>query len=871
MRDCEFPTHGWRERGLRHLCLALLALIAAGTAGAQTHLGTDFWFVNGFGAGSWFSIRVANPGTISADVTIVNAGTGTNVGTVLPGEVLDFVLLDQDIPTEGTLTSSAPVFHLTSTSDVAVFVFDGEDAGGSNDAMLVLPVPSLGQEYRIATYFNPGSGSGGPFVGVLAASSGTTNIQLFDETGTLENSATLVQGQYFQRLNELMITMSVPEDDMTGWRVVADQPVAVFSGVVSTYVGPGFTAADTLFQQLMHEGLASTGFAVAPTGTRPLGCTTPISCAPDLFRFVALEDATSIETEPPIMPSSVLDAGEYVELTSAVSFVITADKPFLGYRYLLSTGAVVGDNPAPGTGDPTLINITPPEYFRREYIFHSDATFFDNFINITAPVGTSLLLDGVPITTPCEAIGDVGGVSYCGIRQPVSAGVHTVTNGTTDNGFGLDVTGFVPFASYGYPAGLGLNCNTGIDGFMKDLPADNGAEPNPSVGPYWMSEDMWVRNAADPSLLFVGQHQDPIVGTTNYLYVRLRNRGCDDLTLGDVRTYFSKAAASFDWDGDWVGDFPDGDVIGSQPVGVVAYGDEVVLEFAWTPVATGHFCLLARLDSVQDPMTFAEGINTLTNTKNNNNIVWKNIFVVDQPVGVLETYVAIARNIHPVQRPIDLVFGNVQDPLQRSFLNNGAITVVLTQTMYDAWVAGGSRSQGMAAIPQTTTFRALAPYARLDNIAMAPGEEHLVRLTFQHFGSGPNDRLDPYVLTQWSVAGTVLDGGLTYVFPVPGEVSSTTGSTPLVFTDDVTLQWGAAAESSAEWFNLYRGVSGSLAAGDYGTCLQSDLPANTTMDADRPPVGVAWTYLVTGEGAGGEGTPGQQSSGSPRVLATPCP
>ena len=88
---------------------------------------------------------------------------------------------------------------------------------------------------------------------------------------------------------------------------------------------------------------------------------------------------------------------------------------------------------------------------------------------------------------------------------------------------------------------------------------------------------------------------------------------------------------------------------------------------------------------------------------------------------------------------------------------------------------------------------------------------------------------------------------------------------------DVTLEWSAATESSAEWFNLYRGDSGSLAAGNYGTCLQHDLPTNTTTDTDRPPAGVAWTYLVTGEGAGGEGTPGQQPDGAPRVLTTPCP
>jgi hypothetical protein len=47
--------------------------------------------------------------------------------------------------------------------------------------------------------------------------------------------------------------------------------------------------------------------------------------------------------------------------------------------------------------------------------------------------------------------------------------------------------------------------------------------------------------------------------------------------------------------------------------------------------APGHYCLLARWVSQGDPMTFPEllGLNTVTNTQENNNIGWRNVNIVN--------------------------------------------------------------------------------------------------------------------------------------------------------------------------------------------------------------------------------------------------
>ncbi|MDJ0826664.1 MAG: tyrosinase family protein [Rhodobacter sp.] len=74
---------------------------------------------------------------------------------------------------------------------------------------------------------------------------------------------------------------------------------------------------------------------------------------------------------------------------------------------------------------------------------------------------------------------------------------------------------------------------------------------------------------------------------------------------------------------------------------VLQPGQSVVIEVPWYPPnvnnyncagQAGHFCLLARIETQTAApfgMTFAEGMSVGTNTRNNNNIAWKNVTIVD--------------------------------------------------------------------------------------------------------------------------------------------------------------------------------------------------------------------------------------------------
>lgn len=150
-------------------------------------------------------------------------------------------------------------------------------------------------------------------------------------------------------------------------------------------------------------------------------------------------------------------------------------------------------------------------------------------------------------------------------------------------------------------------------------PVDTGAEPNPDRGEMWTSNQIWVRHAADGQT----QHQNPEAGQTNHVYARLRNPGPATLNTVRVMVYAASASTALAWPRDWT-------LIGERTVANLAAGADAVIEpVAWNPPQAGHFCLYVRLLSDQDPMSYAEGPNVFDNTRNNHNIAWRNLNVVD--------------------------------------------------------------------------------------------------------------------------------------------------------------------------------------------------------------------------------------------------
>ncbi|MGB1275460.1 MAG: IgGFc-binding protein, partial [Nannocystaceae bacterium] len=173
------------------------------------------------------------------------------VPVVLPTRELDCGTQPNDYTSPGTCLSSR-AFRITSAAPIVVYQFNVFKNTFSNDASLLLPTPALGKYYRVLGW---PAGHPVPLFGIIDRSAVTI-------VGTEENTTVKVVPSWRIRGNppvpaaspgqEINITLG-PFDvlnletddgtfqddpkkiaDLTGTVVLADKPVAVFSGVEST-------------------------------------------------------------------------------------------------------------------------------------------------------------------------------------------------------------------------------------------------------------------------------------------------------------------------------------------------------------------------------------------------------------------------------------------------------------------------------------------------------------------------------------------------------------------------------------------------------------------------------------------------------------
>jgi hypothetical protein len=124
-----------------------------------------------------------------------------------------------------------------------------------------------------------------------------------------------------------------------------------------------------------------------------------------------------------------------------------------------------GGTPVPDLGDPSeSAAITLPQY-RSTYTFLAPQTYAQNWIDILAPTGATITLDGVDIpasafseATAGPGAGQVGGQPFVVGHQllavtSTSTGGHSVSSTVP---FGLVVYGYGSRTSYMYPGGLDL-------------------------------------------------------------------------------------------------------------------------------------------------------------------------------------------------------------------------------------------------------------------------------------------------------------------------------------------------------------------------------------------------------------------------------
>jgi hypothetical protein len=480
----------------------------------QSYVGCDFWptvTANIVWSIFDFAVVVANAGVAPAAVTITGPGGTSQSVTVAPNELAKLYLpwvpalkgTDTDscgtsVPLSASVLATGAAYHLVSSVPVTVYQFNaleyapqGGPAGKdwsscpgdqicsdmnspfygqkvgcysfTNDSSLLLPSTALTGNYRVTSYPGQtatGSDAGttaimGSYVAITGITDGThvkVYVGPFGDvvagTGVAATAAnqeldlTLGSGDVAELVSDLG-----DQYDLSGSLITADQPIQVISGAPCEYVPEDKPACDHLEQSVFPaETLGQQYFVSMPSGPTA-------TSVGHVVRFYGNVDGTTL-TYAPAMPSgcpATLNAGQVVDCGVVLSnFEVTGTNNFAVGTFMQG-GSVV--DPNGGLGDPSESMVASVEQYRTKYVFLAPDDYDINIIDVIAPAGAELVLDGALVHWgSVSPIADGYDVWRVGLATG-STGAHTLESSTP---VGMQVLGYGLYTSYQYPAGLNL-------------------------------------------------------------------------------------------------------------------------------------------------------------------------------------------------------------------------------------------------------------------------------------------------------------------------------------------------------------------------------------------------------------------------------
>ena len=322
----------------------------------------------------------------------------------------------------------------------------------SNDASLLFPSNVLTGSYGVLSW--PSTAAGAGFISVVGTEPGTRvrvrgHGQFVPGAGISssgEGEVVLGRGDVLQLLAASPASQSYGTD-ISGTLIEASAPVQVISGSSCGFVPEATTdACDHLEEAILPAETLGREYIV----TFPAA---PASQSPHVVRVLPVQDITTITFDRPLPgvgQSVIRSPGDGPLQLDAVieDFRITSDKPVLVAHYLQGQSSVDS-----GAGDPSMAVAVPSAQYRDNYIFSVSNTYDFNFVNVVAPRGATVLLDGEAL--PDSVFHDIGATNYRVARHmlPSDREVFRI-EGTQP--FGIVVYGYGAFTSYMYPGGLDL-------------------------------------------------------------------------------------------------------------------------------------------------------------------------------------------------------------------------------------------------------------------------------------------------------------------------------------------------------------------------------------------------------------------------------
>lgn len=443
----------------------------------MTNQGCEFWAVdlpqpwwgeNGSAAPAdgQFAIVVANASSnmpAQVDVFVGVQASPIDSASVPVDQVKVFQLPSMSINAQASSTDGV-AYRIETDVPVTVYQFntlEQASARYSADASLLFPTHVLKKDYTAFTgaSLNAATYMIGAYVSVVGIEDGTT-VDIYTDAmlapGAPTSGVVIDAGEVLTTLAVASQPIPVHDDgNLSGARVAADKPVAVFSGNVGTNEPLDLPAnavccADHIEQQMLPLEAWGDAYVVAP----PVSPNGPgnVKAA---YRVVGSVDATSFvysPAAPPGAPSSV-NAYETKYFVTDQAFTIAGTKPFGIAQFHVGAMATAAPTDLGANGDPAMVVLPAEDQYQDSYVFLVPPTYEVNWAAVMRPVGTTTELDGNAVAEPASPAGTLDGVDYEIVNVPITEGGHRITG---DEPFALSVYGYADQASYAYPGGSGL-------------------------------------------------------------------------------------------------------------------------------------------------------------------------------------------------------------------------------------------------------------------------------------------------------------------------------------------------------------------------------------------------------------------------------
>lgn len=466
--------------------------------------GKDFWlgFMQNRNTGTSHYIEITVTSRVGAEITVTYGPNEVLLGKYQVGAnasvpiSIDYNLLESN----GSETNENKGIHLVSTNPVNVYALNYRTQ--SSDVAVIYPTESLGSEYYAMCYsprYTSNNESNSEFL--IVATEDNTTVKITPSRNTDQGktanatfSVSLNKGQTYQVQSSN--TDASGREDLTGSYVLANKPIAFFSGSKATTIPfSGYTnySYDHLFEQIPPTSTWGKEFYVVPLKMR----------TKDTYRVLAAEDGTLVKIEG-TNTSRLLSRGEFFEfeLANSQACRITATRKILLAQYCRSQRA----DETSGVGDPFMVIVSPVSQKINDVTFVAyESTkikniFFVNVICLTSDKD-NISLDGAPVGNNFFSY---PGSIYSYAQIQISKGAHTLRNSNPTGGFLAFIYGFGDSGdteSYGYGVGFNLNIQLDVGGNATSdtLEICKGTVTKLDAGAYFDTYK-WSTNETTPSI-----------------------------------------------------------------------------------------------------------------------------------------------------------------------------------------------------------------------------------------------------------------------------------------------------------------------------------------------------------------------------------